>query len=282
MTHDEAIPQVLYKYRNWGDELHRKILTDGQIYFPSPAKLNDPFDSTIDPVFELLRRSEALRRAQMMFRREERIWSGTRVRKEAQRAVKAGFGSSPDSMATFKAEFLKRRVTEFGIFSLSATIDSNLLWSHYAKEHTGFCVGFSTERITAALNEWAYQLQIGVMAGERVRYESKYPRWNVWDHIGMPHIEAFKELIVKSVTRKSSEWSHEREYRYIIFGRVLAGCRKARVPVDAMREVYLGCKMLKQHQAQIVECIRRYPHDVRLFKAKKVESFKLAYEEVPY
>lgn len=45
------IPDVLYKYRPWNDYT-KKILTDGELYFPSIGKLNDPFEGSIPYIFD--------------------------------------------------------------------------------------------------------------------------------------------------------------------------------------------------------------------------------------
>ena len=39
--------QILYKYRCWDDENHRRILEEGEIFFVSPKEFNDPFDCRI-------------------------------------------------------------------------------------------------------------------------------------------------------------------------------------------------------------------------------------------
>ena len=38
------VPPVIYKYRDWENNLHKKILTENLIWFASPKSLNDPFD----------------------------------------------------------------------------------------------------------------------------------------------------------------------------------------------------------------------------------------------
>ena len=40
----ESIPGIIYKYRNWEDKLHKKIITDTELWFAHPHTLNDPYD----------------------------------------------------------------------------------------------------------------------------------------------------------------------------------------------------------------------------------------------
>ena len=42
---DREIPKTIYKYRNWDNKYHRRLITNLELYFPKPQELNDPFDS---------------------------------------------------------------------------------------------------------------------------------------------------------------------------------------------------------------------------------------------
>ena len=44
---DESFPKVLFKYRDWRNIDHQRLLTDGEVYFPSFNQLNDPFEGKI-------------------------------------------------------------------------------------------------------------------------------------------------------------------------------------------------------------------------------------------
>lgn len=37
-------PKILYKYANWSNDYHKKLLITPEIYFASPSSFNDPFD----------------------------------------------------------------------------------------------------------------------------------------------------------------------------------------------------------------------------------------------
>ena len=43
----EGIPSILYKYRDWSNIYHKKIITENQIFLSSQNGFNDPFDATI-------------------------------------------------------------------------------------------------------------------------------------------------------------------------------------------------------------------------------------------
>lgn len=41
------VPQQLYKYRDWSNDYHKKILTEREIYFTNVRAFNDPLDNAI-------------------------------------------------------------------------------------------------------------------------------------------------------------------------------------------------------------------------------------------
>lgn len=49
-TKEEALklfPSILYKYRDWNNEYHKKIITDYELYMPLPHQLNDIYDGRL-------------------------------------------------------------------------------------------------------------------------------------------------------------------------------------------------------------------------------------------
>ena len=47
MKYLEGIPRILYKYRDWGNEHHKRIIYNRELYFPSMSQFNDPYEGTI-------------------------------------------------------------------------------------------------------------------------------------------------------------------------------------------------------------------------------------------
>lgn len=45
-------PDIIYKYRYWDDDFHKRLLTDNKIFFASPILFNDPFDCTVPVRFD--------------------------------------------------------------------------------------------------------------------------------------------------------------------------------------------------------------------------------------
>lgn len=84
-----------------------------------------------------------------------------------------------------------------GIISFSFIWDNVLLWSHYADNHNGFCIGFNRDK----LEDLFY-------CGGSVEYTNDFP---LLDPIQADR----KEFIKYQAYIKAKDWEYEKEYRLI-------------------------------------------------------------------
>jgi hypothetical protein len=179
-----------YAYNRWS----LSVLNNMAFWFTKPNSLNDPFDCKIPfdnritiadlkkflPKYQRyigLSRKQAENKIQQVIangqidRKFARIWSG--VLKQANEALKNS-----------------------GVFCLSECKDSILMWSHYTKNHKGFCVEF----------ERSPDNDLGDYEKTRkVRYVSEYPIINPLDSKAYD----FKFF------RKAKDWKYEKEWRLL-------------------------------------------------------------------
>ncbi len=123
-----------------------------------------------------------------------------------------------------------------GILSLSKLRDNPLMWAHYCQEHKGFVVGFDTshsffDRRLDDQDVFRSLKPVTYITGRPSKYLADYS----------PD-EAIKDLLCT----KSEDWEYEAEWRMIIAG-VSSMTQYGvpgldAIPVDAVREVYLGVK----------------------------------------
>ena len=54
---NSRLPDILFKFRDWGNKYHQRILTHNEILFSSTTNFNDPSDSSFpvrfDNIFEV-------------------------------------------------------------------------------------------------------------------------------------------------------------------------------------------------------------------------------------
>jgi hypothetical protein len=162
-------------------------LTRAQIYCSNPLTFNDPWDGK--PHIRSDDFGEP-RRAEQVARYFERVarppMAGLRVSRD------------PDALKTLiglaNPELEKAIGRMYRVYCLSPFPDINLMWSHYARGHTGICLEFSRKNIVFG-------------AAQRIIYDEKLPRFDIDRGEDQAHL---------MLTTKSDEWAYEREYRLIV------------------------------------------------------------------
>ncbi len=225
-------PKIIYKYRDWENEYHRRSLTQNQLYFAPPSSFNDPFDCRIpDNIFSLdtddkLRRYTDL----VMIKTRDRIHEKGLNMEEERIKFYEELKKDP-SIHHNKLEkvLFEKQDLHIGVISFSAIWDNILMWSHYAANHTGFCIGIYEEKLRNS----------GLTgAGGMVNYDKE---------LDYPLIDPLNEdAVEKSLLRtqnKAKSWSYEQEYRVMktYFPKVAnKEDRTIQLPDDFYSEVILG------------------------------------------
>lgn len=164
--------RTLYKYCSISTEtqLSRAIdILHGRVYFPTPSKFNDPFELSAKVNISTSPLLTGL---------------NTREKEEVQRIFRL---RPPEAVS---AEWREK----IGILCLTEDPLNILMWSHYAANHTGICIGFDTEHspFNCAVN---------------VSYSTERPK--------AEFNSAPEELIDRVLLRKSQHWQYEKEWRII-------------------------------------------------------------------
>jgi hypothetical protein len=146
MSLNSEVPRVLYKYRHLSDDDNRRYvretLLENKVWLSSPADFNDPFDCRVHMSFNGGEKAwkESMARMQRKYspqlKRRQRRAEIVRIFREEKRHK--------------DPEILKRALSDaqhafnrWGVFCLSECNDDLLMWSYYAKRHTGLCLGFA-------------------------------------------------------------------------------------------------------------------------------------------
>ncbi|WP_421273294.1 DUF2971 domain-containing protein [Aeromonas veronii] len=183
----ESNMKKLYKYYPSSFDL-AKYLKDPTIKISQLQHLNDPFEGMLT--------GEAL---------------GILIKKIQPILLPEATKKISDILYTKK--HIKRQISSLGITSLSETSRNLLMWSHYASEHKGFCIGYKIPLIKPYKNK-----MINPPVLRKVNYDSL-----LFDH---EHIEflntinddldlAIGKTVDRILTTKSESWSYEKEHRYI-------------------------------------------------------------------
>lgn len=185
-----------------------QILEKNTLWAASPNTFNDPFECKV--ALDLTA-SEEERRA--------------RYKKDNPSATEENFQSwnSGLDQAKWHVEQSTRSgiLQTYGISCFTREWENELLWAHYAKDHTGFCIGFEE----STLLQWDQ-----LTGASDVEYRDDVYPFRFF-HDSLP------EFAKRTIFTKSSRWAYEQEYRLVFEG---SGVKV--MPPGAIVEVTIGCR----------------------------------------
>lgn len=179
-----APPPILYKYIPVEDWLPHLMNGDSML-FSSRTTFNDPYDSR--SAFQVDQSKEGRKWLLDKFKVEQSHWSpAERIRKANQALQRLRLPSiDGDEVA----------LDNVGILCLAEHWNNMLMWSHYAKQHAGICVGFRTDidffRIAF-----------------KVEYISEFP-------VILRPQDDQEVILQKALLMKAECWKYESEWRII-------------------------------------------------------------------
>ena len=243
MIHPEVT--TLYKYRAFNEQ-SLSILINKKIWCASPESFNDPFDCG----------------AEISYKKEvAKLLIGKNVSPEEMKRHQEEFKKGMDHDSSLKDK-------KVGIFSLSEVNNEILMWSHYANNHKGFCIGF--ERNLDNLlgkDKWTH----------RIIYR---------DDIAHIEHKSTEQVFLEFYTKKSKKhWSYEKEWRYVQWpsepNEIITNVEMG-LP-GKIESIVFGLKMPIEHKRTIINILEdevdyyRVEKDKKLFK---LNLFQLTKEEI--
>lgn len=251
-------PEILYKYRAFS---HRALnmLAYNQVYFAHPLSFNDPFDcSAQEYMHDNFREDMAKALASL----ELQIAPELLTREQIQ-SVRERFNLHPEMIESERdsQDAMDKLRERLGILSLSARNDSILMWSHYAKMHRGFCVGYLINNFGVPIEEF-----------REVLYSRTRNLSFAFNVISNPNktIEMFEEEFWREyVLTKYIDWQYEQEWRFIGQARSIS-----QYPDEGIDRIIFGLKMPQEHRDQIRSIVNG--KNVNFFEVKKsADAFAL-------
>lgn len=246
--------QTLYKYRGY-TAYALEMLINRELYFASPEQLNDPYDCRINI-------RDSLRAAIDLAEKEQN--KKIQVRLTQFRKIDHVY------------EKMDRDLASVGVFSLSKTPTHVLLWSHYAANHTGFCVGF---RLPDSLTTHENSHQI--IGASDVGYSTGNPFVEYFREIAAaPAIPEWGEfwvtLLSVGMAVKAESWKYEEEVRIL-------RANPGSVPFSPsdLAEVIFGLNMPSRNRETIKRILSssEWSH-VKFKEVVRTDAFALAVKDI--
>jgi hypothetical protein len=264
------VPSILYKYRDWGDEKHRRILTGNEIFFSSAKHFNDPFDCQLNIRWDLITDNQAINRIEQRIREENPTLANVDVKSIAEGIQQLYNYKDVENLRYLDLETKRYLAEEHGILGLCETSEDIIMWSHYSNCHRGFCVAFDKKKLENFFEQ--KNIPIGPY---RVSYEPNYPIVKfINDDNNVNNIS------MEILTKKSDRWSYENEWRYILFG---ATDYSLSLPDGIIIRIILGCNIGECHKSEIIQILKSKNCKIDLFQAEKMPySYGLKFEKLKY
>lgn len=254
---DKKIPKTLFKYRDWGIEYHRRLVSKQEIYFAKASEFNDPYEGTVRERWDLMTYDECLKKNEELFSLIFKNKPKEQISEYAKRITDEKKFWHPDNVKKESNESLQNWDRILGLFSLSETYDNILMWSHYANNHSGFVVGFNTEKLC---NDYGFGYT------EPIVYQDNFPIPNSSD-------DSTKRFH-KKFFHKSKVWEYEKEWR-ISLNHIQN--RVVKLNPNVINQIVIGCKMNEENIDAITTMSKKYLGElIPIYKTKmSLENFEL-------
>lgn len=240
---------LYFKYRDWENKNHQKIITENSIYMASPRNFEDEKDCNLPEIFPSIVELLNFLWTNSFSHSQYCILSSEDRHKNIIDWVRESpafdpYGKGKVLSDEFKQEYYDR----FGVLSLTKRSNNTKMWEKYGADHKGFCVG---------LDNALLELVVGG-AGE-VQYYEKLPAIKLLvDNTLTEH--------VKQVYSKTTEWSFEEEYRCHKMWNHKATTEERNIKLlpFTIKEVIIGESMNEKDMLDIISKVKQYQPQAKI------------------
>jgi hypothetical protein len=267
--------KYLYKYRclidnnDYGMNKNTiNMLKSGELFFSKPRDFNDPFDCFIDEIVDGT---------------DEEFMKYLGEKGKSVEYIDEILRQKNSGELNFKKLLEDDKSQDyFKVFCLSKKFDNILMWSHYADDHKGICIGFQ-------IRSWKDSLVIKCKEGflQKILGNNYLPLYHVTydDNRPRPYniIKRDRNMICDFIYTKGKCWEYEEEYRIILNDDILLQ-NPLCIEENEIKEVIFGLRTPDELKEKIVNIINHFSDnrkDVTIYEMiKKEGQYKLERERI--
>lgn len=253
------VPPLLYKYRDWNNNNHKKILTERELYFAKPSSFG-AIDLTREcqllTDYEVVTKKSLYMHFLNICERDHPNWAISKKEEYANYwSINSPLNDINHSMQCDR-NFFNDLDPTLGVLSLSPLWNNTNLWNEFGCSGKGFTVGFDGELLFNDKERFG--------SGGKVKY---------YDFENPPKISPFLltsvdriSAMLKVIYSLPSSFESEKEYRIT---KMNIKKRNVQVPLKAIKEVVFGNNIPLGHKTEILDIVKvRMPH-VKTYKIVK-------------
>ena len=227
---------------------------EGVVYPSSPLYFNDPYDCEFcihpDALLEILDRQTYIKILEEQFRlkpkEKKKILNTKNIGSTIQQILRNHGVKLQKSLVNVLQDKLNSSMSEVKdsvrVVCLSEVYDSILMWSHYAQNHTGFCIEYDFEE-------------------NNMFYKRLYPVKYTTDRYAISKADmshSNTRWIYKTICSKSDVWSYEKEWRIVTANFEKMGLKnlEGKYVFDLKTNIkafYLGAKIAEKFKEEIIK-----------------------------
>lgn len=245
----EDIPSILYKYREWADKYHQKVITECEVYLAAPTSFEDPKDCKLFKRYDLLKNQDIYNHYYADSIKNNKNWTRQQHRKFARDWTKKSPMKNKSYIKKLQENHFLEFDKRFGVLSLTANPKNIEMWKKYANSHNGFCVGFDSKIL------FNY-----VGSGGKVIYYDQLPDILSTDSREVEYI--------KQTYSKEEKWSFEEEYRTQKFFQYPATekDRCIKLPKECIKEIIFGHSLSVEDREKITSIFKENNMSIEYFE----------------
>jgi hypothetical protein len=234
----------LYKYGRLSEH-SEALFSTPTVWFSAPSQLNDPFECRPWFTFEGSQ-DQIVQTLARAIQRQNTSISHNEVVANAVSIFLEGRHRDPETWKNLRQDVTTKLANEIGLYCMSESCDSILMWSHYAADHCGYCLRFEA---TAHTPFFGYS--------QRVRYSEDFP---VVDFFNTPNDKQVDLIFLT----KYRGWNYEREWRIIDHD---SGPGLHEYPSELLTGIIFGIRMLDEDKDRIRSWASKRGSPVQFYQA---------------
>lgn len=253
------MPDIVYKYRT-SSENHINALSENVLYAVAPSRLNDPYEGSLyvdvekrwrflyQIYLDVFYKKTGLRLAIQVDDFVDRNSFTIELAKcmgiyDYELKSWKDLWDIADIMGEigllkFQEELKIENDKLHRVCSFSSVNDSPPMWLHYSDDYSGFCVGYNIKELNSDLTDLLLP----------VRYTDEMIEVDDTFFNGERPNDTF---YIDSLTRKSTQWSYENEWRILLLAESLEMTQKIDLPIP--KQIILGKNISKENEERILK-----------------------------
>jgi hypothetical protein len=243
------------------------MIEKAELWFASADSFNDPFDSVLQYDFDSFDPELTVKLAAGVVAQNHPHFSQAQRNAEVEKCLEE-FKADPIAYLTkFRKASIDINYKRLGICSLTPVPYNLLMWAHYAKDHTGFCVGLDMNSIEALQEEQA--IRDDDFSIHKITYAKQMPRI---DFLKSMTTDSQVNDMINLLTTKSDDWEYEDEYRFIRWDGANSSLS---IGESCLAAIILGYRIERENRDRIIATVKAMRRSIPVYQATP-EDYKFS------